>query len=422
MIDDPLSLLSLGIWLMAAGMWPVGFLFGACSACCDEECDECACYFNEYKDYECRPITCFPNVSQTISIDTATLNNAEENIDTNFWNIGTSPVSILGDRDGEPSEITTIAYQYVMTNTGQPLCSGTECQHFIQFLAYPDGFDGVTYFESPPMLLFTSGECAPLSLDKNFEDIEWTLKFGNDDSIWDNMKAYLETLTPNVLLSYDACPQDCKCNKCTHWHHTGGECYDIPFLTPSPFTWSYTIEGIGTVTVPNVTLEPSTGQGQNSLDIPLEILPPPDEPFSWSTAYIMAGDFERPPETDECGCNKCGYGISLQVRLRIDDDEEKQYLKYFFGTLDECNQNVVEMTPSQQWVSELSYGGDFGDAVLEFLNSLNISMSLSEFETCDCGACCDEGCEDNVAEGGCENWAGVGTFCGCPDFPNPCDE
>jgi hypothetical protein len=45
MIDDPLSLLSLGIWLMAAGMWPVGFLFGACSACCDEcppECNKCS--------------------------------------------------------------------------------------------------------------------------------------------------------------------------------------------------------------------------------------------------------------------------------------------------------------------------------------------------------------------------------------------
>jgi hypothetical protein len=35
-IDDPLSLLSLGIWLMAAGMWPVGFLFGACSECCQQ--------------------------------------------------------------------------------------------------------------------------------------------------------------------------------------------------------------------------------------------------------------------------------------------------------------------------------------------------------------------------------------------------
>jgi hypothetical protein len=41
MIDDPLSLLSLGIWLMAAGMWPVGFLFGTCSACCcrTDTCD-----------------------------------------------------------------------------------------------------------------------------------------------------------------------------------------------------------------------------------------------------------------------------------------------------------------------------------------------------------------------------------------------
>jgi hypothetical protein len=34
MIDDPLALLSLGIWLFAAGMWPVGFIFGACSPCC----------------------------------------------------------------------------------------------------------------------------------------------------------------------------------------------------------------------------------------------------------------------------------------------------------------------------------------------------------------------------------------------------
>jgi hypothetical protein len=35
MLDDPLSLLSLGIWLFAAGMWPVGLLFGSCSSCCD---------------------------------------------------------------------------------------------------------------------------------------------------------------------------------------------------------------------------------------------------------------------------------------------------------------------------------------------------------------------------------------------------
>jgi hypothetical protein len=49
MIDDPLSLLAVGIWLMAAGMWPVGFLFGACSKCCDEcpeECSKCTHYYH----------------------------------------------------------------------------------------------------------------------------------------------------------------------------------------------------------------------------------------------------------------------------------------------------------------------------------------------------------------------------------------
>jgi hypothetical protein len=40
-IDDPLALLSLGIWLMAAGMYPLGFLFGTCSACCQE--GPCVC-------------------------------------------------------------------------------------------------------------------------------------------------------------------------------------------------------------------------------------------------------------------------------------------------------------------------------------------------------------------------------------------
>jgi hypothetical protein len=38
MIDDPLSLLSLAVWLMAAGMYPLGFLFGSCSECCCNIC------------------------------------------------------------------------------------------------------------------------------------------------------------------------------------------------------------------------------------------------------------------------------------------------------------------------------------------------------------------------------------------------
>jgi len=40
MIDDPFALLAYGILLLAGGMYPIGFLFGACSACCDE-CEPC---------------------------------------------------------------------------------------------------------------------------------------------------------------------------------------------------------------------------------------------------------------------------------------------------------------------------------------------------------------------------------------------
>jgi hypothetical protein len=43
MIDDPLALVVQMIAVLAAGMYPVGFLFGACSDCCcpPEECTKC---------------------------------------------------------------------------------------------------------------------------------------------------------------------------------------------------------------------------------------------------------------------------------------------------------------------------------------------------------------------------------------------
>lgn len=45
MIDDPLSLVLWSSWLMAAGMYPIGFLFGACSDCCSQEC---VCGFSDF--------------------------------------------------------------------------------------------------------------------------------------------------------------------------------------------------------------------------------------------------------------------------------------------------------------------------------------------------------------------------------------
>jgi hypothetical protein len=42
MMDDPLSLLMQGIWLLAAGMYPLGFMLGSsCSPCCPQPCVFC---------------------------------------------------------------------------------------------------------------------------------------------------------------------------------------------------------------------------------------------------------------------------------------------------------------------------------------------------------------------------------------------
>ena len=54
MIDNPLHLLSLGIWLLAAGMYPLGFMFGACSACC-QGCRSDTCEgFDLEEAFSCR--------------------------------------------------------------------------------------------------------------------------------------------------------------------------------------------------------------------------------------------------------------------------------------------------------------------------------------------------------------------------------
>ncbi len=45
MLDEPLGLIMQGILLLAAGMYPVGFLFGACSDCCCPPCSKCSQYY-----------------------------------------------------------------------------------------------------------------------------------------------------------------------------------------------------------------------------------------------------------------------------------------------------------------------------------------------------------------------------------------
>ena len=53
MLDDPLGLIVQGIFVLAAGMYPVGFLFGTCSACCCRN-DTCEGFDLEEAMSKCR--------------------------------------------------------------------------------------------------------------------------------------------------------------------------------------------------------------------------------------------------------------------------------------------------------------------------------------------------------------------------------
>jgi hypothetical protein len=88
MMDDPLFLIMQGIWLLAAGMYPLGFLFGACSACCDECPDECSkCRGFYFADANQGP--CFETFD-SLSIDTPIDSESVSNVTTNGSTVNVS--------------------------------------------------------------------------------------------------------------------------------------------------------------------------------------------------------------------------------------------------------------------------------------------------------------------------------------------
>jgi hypothetical protein len=216
MIDDPLSLLSLGIWLMAAGMWPVGFLFGACSACCDEECPGSLCHFHEFAGYAFRPVILYPNVSITVSIDSVSTNSLD--FDTNWIDIGTNNVSITGIYQTFEQTVTSVSYRYMIIQSGDGSCGLTDitARYYIRFQALfliPEL--GQLIFETPdsatePFLIFESGECAPFSVsDLEFSELPWS-SLGTGETLEDNLVDYLNDLVGTVSISFDAC----ECGAC----------------------------------------------------------------------------------------------------------------------------------------------------------------------------------------------------------------
>lgn len=220
----------------------------------------------------------------------------------------------------------------------------------------------------------------------------------------------------------DECPD--VCSKCTHYANNGSACNDYFFGSGRSLTVN--VADHGTVTLSNPAYEPCEAAG-NEVFVNVATAPVPtwkagtflagQEFTSYADPYICVRLIDGFFVADECGCNLCNVLIGLTARFFYDEcpSSSTQFDADFVLSFPGCD--VVSQTTSTYTAWVKRSGCNFGEfaPLLAWLNNLSISVSLT-IPGCDCGACCDDGCEENVAEGACTAWQGVGVDCD----PDPC--
>lgn len=221
-----------------------------------------------------------------------------------------------------------------------------------------------------------------------------------------------------VGFMFGVCSDCCGCPPC-------GRCTHATNMS-LPVSLSY-----GGQTINNPGEEPSSGCGDNSINLSVNDMPAATCQNNGNTLTFVNSLFSGTPcvralylirseSSDECGCGIIAYELGLRARFSIQDsDEAAQFDAPSIGSINACSETEIAFGPFVFVDSESGLSDDCISLVTDYLNSLQLTATLN-FDPCDCGACCDEGCEDDVAEGGCSNWAGVGTA--CDDDPSPCEE
>lgn len=228
-----------------------------------------------------------------------------------------------------------------------------------------------------------------------------------------------------------ACCEECpdECSKCTHAYNDQG---DVNIQGCASTIYGGTLS-YGNVTINNPGVEPSSGCGDNSFNLDVANMPTTACSIGEIVNFanlglpcIFAKELGAGVDFDECGCLVCGGFLILRALFGVNEDGfivQGRFVSSCSFTIGDCDQTEAVCGPC---VFEAFIDGppdlpeDCNEIIIDYLNSLELTATLT-VEPCDCGACCDnQTCEDNVAEGGCESWAGVGTA--CDDDPIPCPE
>ena len=210
----------------------------------------------------------------------------------------------------------------------------------------------------------------------------------------------------------DQCPE--QCSKCTHYASNGFSCSG---LYDSVTALTYAIDGYGSATINNPSSEPSSGCGDNSIAIPVEDLPAGENEYLSvnDTPCVSASSLSSVASVDACGCDVCVIEVVLHAQVQMENDGNLVIGKAFSAAVDACNETTITLAGAGGFEVLTEDNVPDAAAVVAWFDALDITVSVT-LPGCDCGACCDNGCEENVAEGGCATWQGVGVDCD----PDPC--
>jgi len=426
MIDDPFVLLAYGILLLAGGMYPIGLLFGACSACCEcGPCEECTHYNKSNCEFSYANFTYQLSGYDEVSKDCFNPNNvAEQGTQIDIEDLPEGFGFIESQFRGLPD----ITFVELLSVAEQDECSCNRCKLTVssrikipiensdEDLVLSCEFTGYAEACSVTEIPFTMGqwsvETAP---NENF----LSEAAANAALQWANSL----DITASVTLR-----QGC-CSKCVRAYSE--ECYDLS----GDWTMQLSNGNLVTGTIQDGDLDgPANAYSLFTLPFTCRNASDTAEYTLEIGARIDEGLLEIFTANDECGClSCCEPNLQAQFLLVGEPDvaipgQSQQFSddggEHFFSfAICECSEDSVTVTiPLQNAIDYASYiteqlTSECADLYTAWASEQSLVFTLTNIVPCECGACCDDGCEENVAEGGCTAWQGVGTEC----CPNPCE-
>lgn len=208
-----------------------------------------------------------------------------------------------------------------------------------------------------------------------------------------------------------ACCDDCpeECNKCNHFYNGTG-CQSVE-------SYSVTIAGYGTLATNQIN-DFETADCLDGVEPELQLTNNYAPACTGGSLVTVTARlrFDVPDGQDECLCQTKVLQPLILFRFVVEGGGDPETIE---AQLDgdvflSCEAGTFPL--SFLAITANDVVGACANDFEEFVEGLGISGEYTR-AGCDCGACCDDGCEENVAEGGCVSWQGVGVGCD----PDPCE-